>query len=46
MGHRVGDDQTLRARLVRAGKERAAELSLERSKARMRWVIERWIATP
>jgi glycosyltransferase involved in cell wall biosynthesis len=38
---RVGEDATLRGRLVEAGRERAVELSLERSRARMREVIER-----
>jgi glycosyltransferase involved in cell wall biosynthesis len=41
--HRIGDDAGLRGRLVEAGKDRAAELSLERSRARMREIVERCI---
>ncbi len=41
--HSVVDDSDLRDRLVRAGRARAGELSLERSRATMRHVLERWI---
>ena len=41
--HSVFSDPALRARLVRAGRRRAAELSLERSRETMRLVLERWI---
>ncbi len=41
--HSVVDDRTLRERLVRAGRVRAAQLSLENSRAAMRLVLERWI---
>jgi glycosyltransferase involved in cell wall biosynthesis len=41
--HSVEQDQDLRARLIRAGKKRAAELSLANSRAVMRRVLECWI---
>ena len=41
--HNVVCDEDLRERLVDAGGARAAELSLERSRATMRRVLERWI---
>ena len=41
--HNVVCDEDLRERLVDAGRARAAELSLERSRATMRRVLERWI---
>jgi glycosyltransferase involved in cell wall biosynthesis len=44
--HRVGEDATLRGRLVEAGRGRAEELSLERSRARMREVVERCLDGP
>ena len=37
------DDPNLRERLVSAGSERAAELSLGRSRAAMRQVLDLWI---
>ncbi|MGO9341765.1 MAG: glycosyltransferase family 4 protein, partial [Acidimicrobiales bacterium] len=41
--HCVEEDQDLRARLVRAGTKRAAELSLKNTRTAMRQVLERWI---
>jgi glycosyltransferase involved in cell wall biosynthesis len=41
--HSVVSDESLRVRLVEDGRARAAELSLERSRAIMRGVLERWI---
>jgi glycosyltransferase involved in cell wall biosynthesis len=41
--HSVSNDPNLRERLVRAGVERSAQLSLEPSRATMRAVLQRWV---